>query len=221
MARDADGNERCVKRSNLPDGTEYEAGTGYAILKQETITGVGGSTFEGDPPPKGIKPPPTLHEGLAGVLAGAISAYFNTLAGGGTGSDAGLAAKQQLAGGLATVAKTFGAQAFGGGIGGALAGALLGGVVGWGLSAVLGLNKPRAIEHDKPGRMPIMNALDMIKLFTLPGSGYFQPTGRNTGPVQFYQNNTIQVQGGAKQATRLQSALTDPLLLRQLDRGLT
>jgi hypothetical protein len=138
---------------------------------------------------------------------------------GATGGDAALAAKKSLAGGLVGMAGNLGRNLFGGGIAGELGGSLLAGLVGWGVSALFGLNKPRAIEHEKPGRTPIMNTLDFIKMFSLPSSAYFQPTGRNTGPVQFYQNNTINVPGGPKVATRLQNALTDPQLLDQLNRG--
>ena len=138
---------------------------------------------------------------------------------GGSSADAAVSAKQQLASGLIGMAKNFAGGIFGGGILGAIGGSLVGGLLGWGISALFGLNKPRAVEHETPKYQPVINSLDFIKMFTLPESAYFQPSGRNIGPVQMSQNNTINITGGAKEATRLQRALTDPALLDQLQRG--
>jgi len=138
---------------------------------------------------------------------------------GGSSNDATLSAKTELAQGLIGMAQQWAGGIFGGGILGSVGGALLGGGLGLLISAAFGLNKPRAVVHEKPDYEPVFNPLEMLKMFTLPSSAYFQPSGRNTGPVQFNQSNTINVTGGAKQATRLQQALTDPLLLDQLNRG--
>ena len=202
-------------------------GSGTAEIKNDKVTVTGSTTSPYDiyGRPKAIvdpsdpsgdkaknKPRANPATDLGNILAGSISAYFDVMMQGGSSGEAGRSAKQNLARGLVGLAQKM--------AGGGIAGALLGGLAGWGISALFGLNKPQAVKHEAPKFGQLFSPLEFMQMFSLPSSGYFQPTGRNTGPVQFYQNNQINVTGGAKVATRLQSALTDPELLSQLNRGL-
>lgn len=154
---------------------------------------------------------------LQQALAGAIGSYFDILMRGGTGHEAGLAAKGQLVTGLVRTAQPWISQAIGGGFGGALLGALGGGLLGWGLSAALGLDK-QGFDYDVPDPGPIANSAQFQKQYTLPSSKYFFPSGRsNTGT--FKQTNTFNITGGPKTGERVVRAISDFDILMQDSRG--
>lgn len=231
---DAEGQTHVTNIQNAANPTNYKPGTVGSLIanrNRNNTRGNGwggwgdfsqGTSTTGTDPSKaaggGANKRNDPAQGLGSVIASAISAYFNSVNSGGTPAEAKLAAKKQLANGLSGVLTQMVAGFLPGGIIGQIGGALIGGVLTGLINKALGVNK--AVKRDTPTYSPVMNALDYINMFTLGNSAYFQPTGRNTGPVQFYQNNTINVEGGVKQATRLQSALTDPELLGQLNRGL-
>ena len=158
--------------------------------------------------------------GIAAALGNAIGAYFDALSRGATSGDAAFAAKQQLAGGLANTLTQGITGGLGGGLAATLGGPILGGLISWGISAAFGLNKPRPVEWDEPKPVIITNVLDFIKLFTLPSSAYFVPTGGNTSAVNLAQQNTINISGGPRTGSRVIDALTSPQLAQQARRGL-
>lgn len=108
---------------------------------------------------------------------------------------------------------------FGKGIIGQIAGPLVGGVLGLGIAKLFGLGKVH--EREAPDVFRLVNSLDFIKMFSLPNSAYFAPTGNNRGPVNFNQTNNMNIGGGAKVATRVQQALDPSQLSRQLELSLT
>jgi len=138
--------------------------------------------------------------------------------GGATSGEAGQSAMGTLGKGIIGFAQETITGAMGGGIGGMILGPLVGGIVGLGLAKLFGFGN-KTVEYETPTLVHVVNMPDPWSPFTLPSSAYFHPTGKNLGPTQFSQYNTMNISGGPKVASRVGSALTDPSLLTSLKRG--
>ena len=124
--------------------------------------------------------------------------------------------EQQLTGGLASAGANAVAKAAGP-ISGALLGPIAGGVIQLLLGSIFG--KPKAIEHPEPTPVKITNVVDFIRMFTLPQSAFFSPTGNGTNPLQLSQTNNFNFNNpGPKTAGRVANIITDGTLANQLDR---
>lgn len=154
---------------------------------------------------------------LEQALSGAVEAYFAVLMQDGSGHDAGMAAKAQLAGGLASTINPLVSNAVGGGLLGGLLGSLGGGLVGWGLSKAFRLDR-QGFDYDTPNPGALYNSAAMQKQYTLPSSKYFFPSGRSN-TSSFEQQNTFNITGGPKTGERVVRALNDFDLLMQDNRG--
>ena len=101
---------------------------------------------------------------------------------------------------------------------GGVGGALVGGLLGWGIASLFGLGN-KAVKYDKPIPTIVTNTGEFMKMYTLPSSRYFNPTGRSFAPSQFNQTNQFNITGGPKTAQRVQQGLSDFALLQQFNRG--
>ena len=160
--------------------------------------------------------PPAPYDVSTSNLAGFLGAL-----GGGVGagiSGGSRAGYQSLTSGMSGWAANAAAKGAGPLFGGLL-GPITGGAVQLLLSTVFGLNKPQAIEHEEPIPVKITNVVEFMRMFILPQSAYFSPTGLNTNPLQLAQANTFNFNNpGPKTAGRVVGAITDGTLANQLGR---
>lgn len=201
------------------DGSGTVSGTESIDGLGDFQTWSGGSMNWSSSADKPKKEKKQRYDPFSQALIGSINSFTQSIINGASIKDALQGSLQQLVGGISQgIAQTI-AESMPG-PGGGILGALGGGLFGILASKIFKIGRKKK-EQKKPLIVEVANFPELVKMFTMPSSYYFHPTGMNrSGSIIQNNSSVINVQASPKVADTVQRALTAPIFLSQRKRGL-